>query len=182
VAARRRLADHGLSVPLLAASADQLPWPDGHFDTIVADSVLEHLDDPHQALKEWARVLRPGGTLVVWSPNRFSIALDPHVRLWGIGWLTPRLAAAWVRIRRGVEWPVRPLSAWRARRSAERAGFETIAVEAPRIPADMIEAGSRFARHALACYNTALGCRAARDLLRWFGPLWQLTARRRPAR
>src|SRR5205814_1661423 len=42
VAARRRLTDHGLAVPLLAASAERLPWPDGHFVAVVADSVLEH--------------------------------------------------------------------------------------------------------------------------------------------
>jgi ubiquinone/menaquinone biosynthesis C-methylase UbiE len=177
--ARRRLADHGLNAPLIAASAESLPWPDGSFDTVVADSVLEHLERPYEAIKEWARVLRPGGRLVVWSPNRFSILLDPHVRLWAIGWLPPRLAAAWVRFRRRGRWTVRPLSARHARRLAEQAGFNAIAVEAPRIPPEMVNARHTIARQALALYEKALGLPVTRDLLRWFGPLWQLTARRR---
>jgi ubiquinone/menaquinone biosynthesis C-methylase UbiE len=179
VLARRRLADHGLSAQLFAASAESLPWPDGSFDTVVADSVLEHLKDPYEALKEWARVLRPGGRLVVWSPNRFSILIDPHVRLWAIGWLPPRLAAAWVRCRQRGQWKVRPLSARRARRLAQQAGFEAITVAAPRVPPEMVDARSRIARQALSLYEQALDLHAARDFLRWFGPLWQLTARRR---
>ncbi len=93
IAARRRLSDHGLSVPLLAASAERLPWADGRFEAVVADSVLEHLDDPARALREWARVLRPGGRLIVWSPNRYTLTTDPHVGLWGLGWLPRRVGA-----------------------------------------------------------------------------------------
>ncbi len=99
VVARRRLADHGLDVPLIAAEAESLPWPDATFDTIVADSVLEHLDNPAAALAECRRVVKPGGTLLIWSPNRFMTTVDPHLGLWGVGWLPrrwvpPYLAAA----------------------------------------------------------------------------------------
>src|SRR6185312_15953022 len=55
VVARRRLDDRGVSVPLVAASADRLPYADASFDAVVADSVLEHLDDPREAVNEWAR-------------------------------------------------------------------------------------------------------------------------------
>ena len=87
VVARRRLRDIGLDAPIVAASAERLPWPDATFDALVADSLLEHLDDPAVALREFARVLKPGGELLAWSPNRFSIAEDPHVGLLGVGWL-----------------------------------------------------------------------------------------------
>ncbi len=50
--------------------AEELPWPDGHFDLVVADNVLEHLVDPVTVFREVARVLRPGGRFLVKTPNR----------------------------------------------------------------------------------------------------------------
>ncbi|MET7965969.1 class I SAM-dependent methyltransferase [Micromonospora sp. NPDC005305] len=43
--------------------ASRLPFADASFDTVVANHMLYHLDDPATALREFARVLRPGGRL-----------------------------------------------------------------------------------------------------------------------
>jgi SAM-dependent methyltransferase len=48
--------------------AHHLPFPDGAFDRIIASEVLEHLPDDAQAIRELARVLRPGGTIAVTVP------------------------------------------------------------------------------------------------------------------
>jgi len=45
--------------------AADLPFPDAVFDTVVANHMLYHVDDPDAALREFARVLRPGGRLAV---------------------------------------------------------------------------------------------------------------------
>lgn len=45
--------------------ATALPFPDASFDTIVANHMLYHLDDPDAGLREFARVLRPGGRLAI---------------------------------------------------------------------------------------------------------------------
>lgn len=45
--------------------ATALPFRDAGFDTVVANHMLYHLDDPGLALREFARVLRPGGWLAV---------------------------------------------------------------------------------------------------------------------
>lgn len=45
--------------------AADLPFPDSSFDTVVANHMLYHLDDPGTALREFARVLRPAGRLAV---------------------------------------------------------------------------------------------------------------------
>jgi len=43
--------------------AEQIPYPDDSFDVVVSRSVLEHLEDPGAAFREFHRVLKPGGHL-----------------------------------------------------------------------------------------------------------------------
>jgi SAM-dependent methyltransferase len=47
------------------AEATDLPFADASFDTVIANHMLYHLDDPAVALREFARVLRPGGRLAI---------------------------------------------------------------------------------------------------------------------
>lgn len=48
---------------------ESIPYPDAHFDVVVADNVLEHLDDPERVFAEVARVLKPGGSFFAKTPN-----------------------------------------------------------------------------------------------------------------
>ena len=48
---------------------DELPFKDGELDMIFASEVLEHLFSPDYAVKEWRRVLKPGGVLFITTPN-----------------------------------------------------------------------------------------------------------------
>ncbi len=47
----------------------ELPFPEGYFECIVCADVLEHLVDPAAALRKLARVLAPGGLIIVSIPN-----------------------------------------------------------------------------------------------------------------
>ncbi|KAF2793170.1 methyltransferase type 11 [Melanomma pulvis-pyrius CBS 109.77] len=47
------------------AGAETLPFDDGSFDTVIANHMLYHVDSPDAALKEFRRVLKPDGTVIV---------------------------------------------------------------------------------------------------------------------
>ena len=57
----------------LDLSFDKLPWEDNSFDAVCAWEVLEHLENPHHAVREIARVLTPGGVFLLSQPNKFHI-------------------------------------------------------------------------------------------------------------
>lgn len=50
-----------------------LPFPDGHFDTIVSREGIEHLVTPFAFLAELCRVLKPGGVLFLTTPNIMTV-------------------------------------------------------------------------------------------------------------
>lgn len=63
--------------------AERIPYQDGYFDMVIANNVLEHLDQPDRAFREVARVLKPGGHFLAKTPNRWHYvpliaASTPH--------------------------------------------------------------------------------------------------------
>jgi len=75
------------------AELNDLPFADGSFDVVSCRLVIEHVDFPDAVLKEFYRVLRPGGRLAIFTPNLlhyFGVAasLTPH---WFHVWFNSRV-------------------------------------------------------------------------------------------
>ncbi len=92
-----------------------LPFGDGHFDAVYSMGTIEHFDDTEQAVREIARVLKPGGRAIVGVPNRH----DPFLR--------PLLSAALQALRLYGYGYEKSYSRRALRLMLERAGFEVVA-------------------------------------------------------
>lgn len=123
--ARTRLAERGLSrIAVRQADMYRLPLPDAAFDAVTLQMVLHYAEDPAIALAEAARVLRPGGEVIIvdLAPHQRADLLDAYAHRWPgfddaeiTGWLGEAGCAA----PRGETIPGDlPVRLWRAERLA----------------------------------------------------------------
>jgi SAM-dependent methyltransferase len=113
-AARARADEAGFKATFKEGRVERLPFPDAVFDVVAAVTVLCFVPDVASAVREMARVLRPGGRLVLGELGRWSLwAAFRRVR----GWLN---SATWkaARFHTGAE----------LRTLAENAGLSVIAI------------------------------------------------------
>ena len=73
-------AQHSTPAALVAA-AENIPYPDNTFDFILSHEVIEHVADDVQAVQEMMRVLKPGGQIVMFAPNRWY-PFETHGHYW----------------------------------------------------------------------------------------------------
>jgi len=105
-----------------------LPFADGDFDLVACVESIEHLENPHNLVREFFRVLRPGGALIVTTPNVMS--LESRLQNLFLGW--PVHFAHWVH-RTAEEDPlnfhINPVSYLELQKILRDSGFkvETIA-------------------------------------------------------
>lgn len=55
-----------------------IPVPDGTFDAVLCTEVLEHVPDPVRAIQELARVVRPGGEIIITAPFNSLTHFAPY--------------------------------------------------------------------------------------------------------
>lgn len=136
-------------VEFVDGQAEDLPFPERSFDTVVASYVLCTVSDPDRALREVRRVLRSEGTLRFYEHVR---AADPR-----LAWWQDRLARPWAWLGRG-DHPNRDTVA-----TIRRAGLRIVDLEA-----FDFEAMPRLVRpHVLGVAERARKIHENRRGLRW---------------
>ena len=87
---------------LLTMDAQALEFEDNSFDLAYSFHALEHIPDPRRALREMRRVLSPGGTFLIGTPNKSRLIgymgsaapINDRIR-WNINDLGARLRGRW---------------------------------------------------------------------------------------
>jgi SAM-dependent methyltransferase len=71
--------DHDASrLPMAVGACTALPFGDNSFDSILCTEVLEHVSEPDEALKELARVVKPGGAVYATAPMLWCLHYEPY--------------------------------------------------------------------------------------------------------
>ncbi len=65
----------------LVAAAEYVPYASNRFDMLLSHEVIEHVQDDVQAVREMVRVLKPGGRVLMFCPNRWY-PFETHGHYW----------------------------------------------------------------------------------------------------
>jgi len=77
-----RALEAGSNSPhILNAAGESLPLPSSTFDLILSHEVIEHVSDDRLAIREMIRVLKPGGRIALFCPNR-GYPFETHGIYW----------------------------------------------------------------------------------------------------
>jgi SAM-dependent methyltransferase len=113
--AQARYGENRQGLPIFAGRLEDAHFPDASFDLVHASHLIEHLNDPAFFLDEVARVLSPGGLLVLTTPNsdglqarllgrRWRSAIYDHLYLFSLRTLRALLEAKGFAVEREVTW------------------------------------------------------------------------------
>ena len=130
--------------------AGRLAFPDACFDLLIASDVLEHIEDDAAALRDWTRVLRPGGMAIVfvpayrwlWSHHDES---NRHYRRYTLGELCRRIEASGLQVASRSYWNfalLPPIALYR--------GLERVRRGPSAEPPSQLRDGSRLVNRLLA--------------------------------
>lgn len=175
VVAQRFVRERGGHPILAAAMGEALPFANASIPAIVSLDVIEHVDDPDTYLSEINRVLQRGGRMALSTPNRFSLTAEPHVKVWGVGWLPQSLQAAWVRRRSGKVYEDTVLmSSFALSRRLRQMTQLQFRIEIPGIPLAHIEQFAASKRLFASLFNAVFKASMLRPLFLFIAPFFQI--------
>jgi SAM-dependent methyltransferase len=167
---------HGGRPMLAAAMAESLPLADESIPAVVSLDVIEHVSDPDAYLKEINRVLEVGGRTALSTPNRFSLTAEPHVFVWGVGWLPQRLQQTYVRWRSGKSYEHTMLmSSLELARKLRRSAELKFRIQIPTISSADIEHFAPLKRRVARLFNRISQWGLLRPIFLSVGPFFRAT-------
>lgn len=183
VVARRMILAHGGTPVLAAALGEFLPLSDAVLDGVVSLDVIEHVSDPEVFLRELNRVSAPDGRLALSMPNRLSLTAEPHVHVWGVGWLPHACQARYVLWRSGKHYGnTRLLTSFGLGRLLKRCSSFSYEMHIPRVPAANIRMFPPAKAWLARVYNAVCDNWLLRPLLLAVGPFFRITGVKRSVR
>ena len=180
IVAGMALRERGFQARLAAAHAEALPLADGWAGAVVSLDVIEHVSSPEQMLGEVDRVIRPGGVFLLSTPNRYSLGAEPHVGVWGVGWLPRGWQAPYVKWRRGDAYAGTQLlsGAEIARLVRSNTSLE-LSLDTPSIPEADIAVFKPYRVLLARIYNRLAAMPVLRPLWLRFAPFYRATCTKR---
>ncbi len=106
------------SLEIIQGDCEALDFPDQSFDVAIAAAVIEHVPDPDRMVREAKRVLRPGGIVVLTSPDPFwehvatmvgHLRRDQHHKVMNLRQLTELLRDEDLHVVRAEKFMLSPI-------------------------------------------------------------------------
>ncbi len=116
---------HPRAIPFVQADLHSpLPFASASFDAVVSTEVLEHLENPHHVAREFARVLRSAGTLVITPPNILHVYSRMHFLLLGTCDYFDTLSGSRETAFHGTKGHINPIGFPELRYALEQSGLQ----------------------------------------------------------
>lgn len=164
----------GVEPVLAGALAERLPLKDGAIRSVVSYDVIEHVGDQNRYASEIGRVLAPGGTVAMVTPNRYSLSPEPHAHVWGVGYLPVGWQAGWVKLVSGREYSYcRLLSTGEIRRLFRKEAGIELAVVFPQISEEEISRFPELKKKMAELYNQISQSSLAKPMMPFVGAYYR---------
>jgi len=110
----------------------RLPFEDERFDAVVSIEVIEHVEDQFAFVRELARITRPGGRVVITTPNVLSLTSRVRNLVWGFPELYDPLPLAHADVRH-LSGHIHPIAPYYLAFAARQAGLERASLHSDRL-------------------------------------------------
>jgi len=171
ILAKKRLEQAEQPPILLCACAESLPLSGESFHLVVASDVIEHVQNQGRVMHEAHRVLVPGGAVFLATPNRWSLTPEPHVNVWGVGFLPMAWRERYVQLVQHVSYRGITLLNWfEIRRLLHQTRFKGWRIILPTFASEHAASLPVWARAAMPIYNLLKDHSVTKWLVCLFGP------------